>query len=190
MMSASLAGCNLKDWWELEGTATIGVTALQRDASPVEGYQPALNEFTTLKLGVVGLSVKQAGELNPRHFSYQGQPLIIDLVEASKRDGVTPLIVEKGPLRAYQNVTVTVIGIEAITASGQSLPFCFPGQKNVTKPCVSIPANGAYRHGERPFSAPRGGTVEFGMAFEVLYNAMAKEYVIFRDPAQAVITTD
>lgn len=189
LLLPAMAGCNAQDWWDVQGTLTIGVTAAEPDESPIEGYRQALSEFQALRVGIIGVSIKQAGELNPRHYSFQDEPLVVDLVDLEKRDAITPLVEEKVNLRAIEAVTLTIAGLEAVTASGEKIPFCFPGQRGVTKPCVSMPATGNYRHTETPFSPPRGGSVDFAMTLEVLYSPEANEYVVFRDPDQAVIVT-
>lgn len=189
LLLPAMAGCNARDWWDVQGTLQIGVTAIDPDESSIEGYRPALSEFSALRIAIVGVSLKQAGELNPRHFLFEEEPLVVDLVDLESRGAVVPLVEEKVNLRAIESVTLTIAGIEAKTAAGADLPFCYPGQKGVEKPCVSMPASGTYRHNEVPFSPPRGGSVEFAMALEVLYSPQANEYVIFRDPTQARIET-
>lgn len=187
LLVPATAGCNVRDWWNMEGTVHFGVKAVSRDESPVPGYRSAMGDFRELSVAVVGVSVKQVGEINPRHFSFQDEPLVVDLVDIERRGVGVPLAREKLTIRAIEQVTITMVGFRAVTAAGDELEFCHPGQQGVTKPCVSMPSNGGYRHNERNFSSERGGESEFLMAFEVLYTPEGREYVLFRDPAQATI---
>lgn len=180
---ASLAGCNVRDWWNLEGTFKVEIAAV----GPGES---ALGDFQKLTLAVYQVSLKQEGELNTHLFAFQPEPLAVDLVELHESGKGLPVAEMKKVIRPVTATTIRISVVEAIDASGRSLPACYPGEPVESRPCVSAPRNGAYTVDDHPFSPPRGGAATFRFPFAVQYSPQANEYYIQADPALVEIVTE
>ncbi len=179
----SLAGCNLKDWWDINGTFRVEV-------STGNNANSRIGDFQSLKLGIYDLSLKQEGEVNPALFAFRDEPLVIDMVRMGREGGTMPVIETVRSLRPVTAVTIRVSVIEAIDATGKSLPACFPNQPVESRPCVSTPLNGAYRIDDQPFSPPRGGSATFVFPILVKYAANVNEYFISTDSTLVKVTTE
>jgi hypothetical protein len=172
----ALAGCNFQQWSKLEGTVNVFI-------APQPAAKTQLNDFQKLKIGIVGVSIKQVGVLDTKEFSYGADPKLIDLV-ASGRSGEKIKVASTSiPIRAVESLTVRIEVELAVDASGHELPSCHPGETVVSKPCVSTPVNGAYRIDQKNIAIPRGGAVDAYFPLAVLYDATSKEYFIQSDPA-------
>ena len=178
----SLAGCSFSDWWNLKGTVYV-------DLAPQAPGKSSINDFRTLKVAVHGVSLKKAGAVDPYEFSYGTEPLIVDMVAAGKAGNRIRMVENKTTLREFESVTVRIEVIDAVDASGKTLPACHPGQPVASRPCVSTPVNGAYRI-ERDFSPPRGGTATFVFPLAVHYSQDSNEYFIQGDGTLAEVVTD
>lgn len=178
----ALAGCSFSDWWNLRGTVEV-------ELAPQGPSGTALSNFQSLQIAVYGVSMKKAGSVEPYEFSFGEDPLLVDLVATGKAGTRIPMVTNKTNLREFESVTIRIEVVEAISASGRSLPACHPGQPVESRPCVSTPVNGAYRI-ERPFSAPRGGTATFVFPIAVQYDQPTDEYYIQSDGALAQIIAD
>ena len=176
----ALAGCSFQDWYKQQGTVHVAL-------APQTGG--SLTDFQTLKLAVFGVSLKKVGGVEPYEFGFGENPLVVDLVQTAKAGTTIPLVENKTNLRAFESVTVRVDVVEAIDASGKSIPGCHPGQPVASRPCVSTPVNGAYRV-ERSFSPPRGGEATFYFPLGVQFSQSANEYFIQLDPTAVRIETD
>lgn len=182
-LTASLAGCNVRDWWDLRGDFHVEVR-------PLSSSQSAIGDFQKLTLAIQEVSLKQEGELNAHLFGYGDEPLLVDMVELGEKGLALPVVETNRIIRPMTSVTVRLYVVEAIDAQGRSLPACFPGQPVESRPCVSTPINGAYTLDTVPFSPPRGGSVTFSFPLAVQYSASAREYYIQADDALIQVTTD
>lgn len=176
--TSALAGCNVKNWYNQEGIVHVAL-------APVGPQESALNDFRSLKVGILGVSIKQLGTVSPKNYAFPDGPLMVDLVAAGRAGETIPLTQEKFNIRAIESVTITLQVLEAIDAAGKVLPNCHPGEPAESKPCVSTPINGAYRSAEKSFSVPRGGEVKFDFPLAVQYGD--REYFIQHDPSLVVI---
>lgn len=178
----ALAGCSFPDWYKQRGTVYV-------DLAPLAATDTAINEFQSLKVQVFGVSLKKLGVVEPYEFTF-GQPaLVVDLVKEARAGAKVPMVVNKTNLRAFESVTVRLDVVEAVTASGATIPGCHPGQPVASRPCVSTPTNGAYRI-ERQFSPPRGGEIRFEFPLLVHFNAAVNEYYIATDPERVDFVVD
>lgn len=182
-LSTSLAGCNVRDWWDLKGTYQV-------DARPLSPSESAIGDFQKLTLAISEVSLKQEGELTPHLFGFGDDPLLLDMVDLGTKGESVPLAKTTRIIRPMTAVTVRLYVVEAIDAQGRSLPACFPGEPVESRPCVSTPVNGAYRLDTVPWSAPRGGSATFLFPIAVQYSASANEYYIQADDAKIVLQSD
>lgn len=176
LVTPMLAGCNFQQWAKQEGTVSIFI-------APVSPSQSQSNDFQHLKIGILGVSIKQVNVLDPREFTYGNDPKIIDLVAGGAKGEKTKVASTSLPIRAVESVTVRIEIEDAVDASGKAIPGCHPGEPVPSKPCVSTPANGAYRIQEKPVAIPRGGAVDAYFPLAVLYDKASNEYFIQSDPA-------
>lgn len=170
-----LAGCNFSQWAKQEGTVNIFV-----QIQPT-GNMAQLNQFQYLKIGIVGANIKQVQAINGKDFSYPTDPKVVEMVEMGRQQGSIKVASTSMPIRAIEAVTVRIDGIEAKSAAGQPIDFCYPGQKGVTKPCISTPQNGAYIIGQHNIAIPRGGTID--VYFPLILDFGDGEYFIKTDDA-------
>lgn len=178
----ALAGCNFSDWWNLRGTVYVELT-------PVGSAKSEIGDFRALKIAVYGVSLKKAGAVEPYEFSFGTDPLIIDMVGLGKSGDRVRLVENVTNLREFESVTIRIEVVDAVDASGKTLPACHPGQPVASRPCVSTPVNGAYRI-ERNFSPPRGGSATFVFPIAVQFDQPSNEYYIQSDPTAAEVLTD
>ena len=178
----ALAGCSFPDWYKQRGTVYV-------ELAPQGPAGTALGDFQKLSIAVYGVSMKKLGTVEPYEFAFTGSPLVVDMVEKGRAKATIPLVENKTNLRAFESVTVRIDVIEAVDASGKSIPGCHPGQPVESRPCVSTPVNGAYR-AERQFSPPRGGEVTFRFPLAVQFSATANEYYIQLDPTAIELIAD
>lgn len=181
--TSALAGCNLRDWWDIQGTIKVTIV-------PQGPTNTSLDDFKTLKIALYGVSLKQTGNIDTMEFSYGDDPLIIDMVARGRAGESVQVAETKASLRAIESVTIHIEVVDAVDAAGKSLPACHPGEPVASRPCVSTPKNGAYRLTEVSFSPPRGGEVTYGFPLAVLLNPRANEYFIQADPAKVDLVKD
>lgn len=178
----ALAGCSFTDWYKQRGTVYVQL-------APQGPAGTALGDFQKLTVAVYGVSMKKVGTVEPYEFSFGASPLVVDLVQHGRAGTTIPMVENKTNLRAFESVTVRIDVVEAVTASGATIPGCHPGQPVASRPCVSTPVNGAYR-AERQFSPPRGGEATFLFPLGVQFSANVNEYYIQLDPTAIRIVTD
>lgn len=177
----ALAGCSFSDWYHQRGTVYV-------ELAPQGPAGTALGDFQKLTIAVYGVSMKKIATVEPYEFSFGDSPLLVDLVQHGRAGTTLPLVENKTNLRAFESVTIRIDVVEAVDASGRSVPGCHPGQPVASRPCVSTPVNGAYR-AERQFSPPRGGEATFLLPLGVQFAADVNEYYIQLDPDAVDITT-
>ncbi|GEM_PF-3887667 len=171
-----LAGCNFQQWARQEGTVNVFV-------APLSPAKSNANDFQRLKVGIIGVSIKQVGSIDTKEFTYGSDPKIIDLVAAGRSGEKSKVASTVIPIRAVESVTVRIEVEDAVDAAGKTIPSCHPGEPVTSKPCISTPANGAYRIQEKPVAIPRGGAVDAYFPLAVLFDSASNEYFIQADPA-------
>lgn len=181
VLTPALAGCNVKDWYNQNGTVRIQLEF------PLDGS--TINEFRMVNAAVYGVSLRQTDTADPDHFTYpEGDPLVVNLVEKAKT-GESVVITEfKTNLRATDRVAVRIAVYEAVTAAGESLEICRLGQAPTKYPCFYQPDNTALQY-DKPFAPPRGGlvVVHFPVAVKYAQLQRASEYFLFADPDLVVL---
>ncbi|MFA5861412.1 MAG: hypothetical protein WDA16_06915 [Candidatus Thermoplasmatota archaeon] len=180
-----LAGCNFKDWYNQEGKVNVALVA-------VGPTNTSLSEFSTIKIAIYGVSVKQYLVIATKEFKFDAAPLVIDLVEKGTKGERTMLVQNvQENIRAIESVTLRLDVIEAIDAQGKPMPICHENDETTAFPCFFVPANGAFRHQDRNIPVPRGGvlTIGFPLAVSSFGNPGRIEYSLFEDPALVEIST-
>lgn len=183
LMMPFFAGCNVKDWYNQNGTVRIELEVLPASESRI-------GEFSSLRVAIYGVSLRQT-DAEPKHFGFEPDPVIVDLVQVAKDDERVPLTEFKTNLRATDRVAVRLVTLEAITAAGESLQVCRIGDSVDRFPCFYQPNNTALLFEDRPFSPPRGGEVVVGFPVGVAFaqQGRATQYYLEADPSKIVIET-
>lgn len=187
LLTASLAGCNLRDWYNQEGWVHI-------ELKVIEGGDTSLGEFDRVTLAIYGVTVKQADALNPDSFAFEPGPLLVNLVELAEKDERPRLASFKTNLRATNSVVVRAVAIEAVTAAGESLEICRlpPAPPPEKFPCFYQPEDTAFAYNEKAFAPPRGGDVIVGFPVGVEFASRGRvtQYFIEVDPSLVDIVND
>jgi hypothetical protein len=173
VLTPLLAGCNASLWLKQQSVVNIWV-------APQPASKSALNDFQTLKLGVLSIAVRQGQDLQPQNFAFNGDPKVLDMVQGGNPQPVK-VVSTTMSLRAISAITVRVEGEDAVRARGDSLQWCYPGKPGVKEPCVSIPQNGGYVIDNHPVVLARGNTVDVYFPLSVQFDGT--EYFIQTDSA-------
>lgn len=183
VLTTALAGCNAQDWYHQRGTVRVELLSL-------DGSNTSLDNFRSVTAAVYGVSVKQAGSVDTKEFSFGDQPPTVDLVQLGKTGQVMRLAEFKISLRAVESVTVYLDIVEAVDAAGNSMQICRPEEKVDRYPCFAVPSSGAYRYNQKQFSPPRGGSIDVGFPLEIKYGSSGREsyYYPTIDPNQIRLT--
>lgn len=172
----AFAGCNVNNWMKQQGEVKVFL-------APQGPQKSALNNFQKLKVAVLGVSLKPADSIQTKEFTFGTDPLVVDMVDKGTHNARVQLAQTTLSLRAIETITVRIDVTEAVDSTGKELPVCHPGEPVASRPCVSIPANGAYRIEGKPFSTTRGGVVDANFPLAILFDAPSNEYYIQADPA-------
>lgn len=176
------AGCNVKDWYNQNGTVTLELNVLGPKNT-------SLDNLRSVKVAIYGATVRQFSSADARHFTYPtNDPKIVDLVQKGKDGERVPIANFKISIRAVESVTVRMEVFEAIDAAGNALEICRLRDKPERFPCFFIPDNSAYQYYEKPFAPPRGGEVVVGFPLAIKYAARGRvsEYYI-STPAEEIV---
>lgn len=173
----AFAGCNVKDWYNQNGTIRFQLEILGNSSSMV-------NEFQSVKVALYGVSLRQRDALNPLHFTFGTEPRVIDLVTYAKEGEEIPVTEFKSNMVPVVSVQLKVVVIEAITASGENIAVCRLADRPEKFPCFYQPDDDSLRYEEKPFAPPRGGevTVHFPVAIKYATRGLASQYFLFADP--------
>lgn len=182
LLTASLAGCNIRDWYNQEGWVHI-------ELKVIDDPNTSLDEFRRVTVAVYGVSVKQADALNPEHFAFEPGPLLVDLVDLAAKDEQRRLASFKTNLRATNSVAVRAVVIEAVTAANEPLEICRISDQPERFPCFYQPDDTAFVYNEKAFAPPRGGEVVVGFPVAVQFAELGRvsEYFIEVDPGRVEI---
>lgn len=177
----AFAGCNVKDWYNQNGTVRIELEVL-------DATETAIGDMRSVKVAIYGVSLRQVNA-QPKHFAFEPEPLIVDLVETMKADERIPLTEFKTNLLATERVAVRLVVFEAIDAAGKNLEICRLDSEVETFPCFYQPDNSALLYEDRPFAPPRGGEVVVGFPVAVRFaqEGRASEYYLEADPSKIVL---
>lgn len=178
----AFAGCNVKDWYNQEGWVHVDLA--------VDGSRNSnLDNFRSIKAAVYGVSIRQAGVADAKHFTFGSDPLIVDLVEKGKAGESVRLAEFKTNLRATERVAVRIAVFEAIDAAGNPMQVCRLNQEVEKFPCFYQPENAALLYEAKSFSPPRGGTIDVGFPVTVQFaqQGRASEYFLFADPGKVTL---
>lgn len=184
LLTASLAGCNIRDWYNQEGWVHV---ELKVNNDP----KTALDEFQRLQIAVFGVTIKQADALNPEHFAFDlPGPLLVNLVEKGEKDERVPLASFKTNLRATNSVAIRAVVVEAVAANGEPMEICRISDTPEKFPCFYQPEETAFVYTEKAFAPPRGGEVFVGFPVGVRFAQLGRvsEYFIEVDPSLVEIT--
>lgn len=185
MVMPAFAGCNVKDWYNQEGWVAI-------DLALEGGRNSTIDHFRSVKAAVYGVSLRQAGTTDAKHFTFGADPLIVDLVEKAKEGETVRLAEFKTNLRATERVAVRITVFEAIDAAGNSMEICRLDDTPERFPCFYQPDNAALLYEEKSFSPPRGGriTVGFPVAIQFAQQGRASEYFLYADPGKVTLDVE
>src|SRR5581483_11883587 len=114
-----LAGCNFQQWARQEGTVNVFV-------APLSPAKSNANDFQRLKVGIIGVSIKQVGSIDTKEFTYGSDPKIIDLVAAGRSGEKSKVASTVIPIRAVESVTVRIEVEDAVDAAGKTIRSCHP----------------------------------------------------------------
>lgn len=181
LVMPALAGCNVKDWYNQNGTVRIELEVL-------DAAESAIGDLRSVKAAIYGVSLRQINA-QPKHFAFEPEPLVVDLAETARADERVPLAEFKTNLLATERVAVRLVVFEAIDASGKNLEICRLDTEVEQFPCFYQPDNSALLYEDRPFSPPRGGEVVVGFPVAVRFAQQrnAAEYYLEADPSKIVL---
>lgn len=178
-----LAGCNVKDWYNQQGTITV-------ELAPLRTSDSQMDAFRSIRVAVYGVTVRQAGAADAKQFTFGENPLVVDLVEEARAGERVRLAEFKSNLRATVTVDVRMLIIEAIEANGNSMEVCRAEDVPERFPCFYQPTNGAWTYDDKPFAPPRGGEVVVGFPLTVHFEQQGRvsEYFLRADPNLVELT--
>lgn len=176
VLTPALAGCNVKDWYNQDGTVRIQMRALSGDDSLVDNFQ-------SVKVALYGVTLRQRDAVNPEFFSFD-EPKIVDLVSLAKEGEEVGISEFKTSLLPTVRVQLKIVVIEAIDAAGVSMEICRKEDTPTRFPCFYQPPGDDLLY-EKNFAPPRGGTVivHFPVAVKYAQQQRVAEYFLFADPA-------
>lgn len=182
LVMPAFAGCNVRDWYNQEGWVVID---LAMDA----GRNTSADHFRSVKAAVYGVSLRQAGTTDAKHFTFGEDPLILDLVEKTKQGERVRLAEFKTNLRATERVAIRMTVFEAIDAAGNSMEVCRLDDTPEKFPCFYQPDNAALQYDEKSFSPPRGGSIVVGFPVSIQFaqQGRASEYYLYADPGKVTL---
>lgn len=172
----ALAGCNLKDWYDQNGTVRIQLRSISGEHSMEE-------QFQSVKVALYGVTLRQRDAVNPQNFAFDG-PKLVDLVALAKEGEEVGITEFKTSLLPTVRVQLKIVVIEAIDAGGVSMQVCRKEDKVARFPCFYQPPGDDLNY-DKPFAPPRGGTVivHFPVAIKYAQQGRVSEYFLFADPA-------
>lgn len=181
VLTPALAGCNFKDWYNQRGDVRVFL-------QPVGPNNSSISDFTSLKIAIFGVTLKQLLVVDSQAFSYGASPLILDMVTLGARNERLEVAQAKESIRPLETITITVDVIEARDAQRREIPVCREGTTSDAQTCFFLDAKGFIRF-ERNIAINRGGTVEITMPLQVKVATVGTktEYFLVSDVSQAVI---
>lgn len=179
---AVLSGClssvqGTRDWWANNGDIVVRLGTLPPDA-----VGQSVQDFETLKIAVVSVTVVAVGEVRAYAGVVYNPPLGIDLVmRQNDGKGVIVLKRESLPTKAIQKIEVKTILVEAKLKNGETVPACpTDGTPAEKKPCFAMPRAGAFvfeRPGD-PSRMQRSKTMIVDTPLAAIYSPKVKEYFL------------
>lgn len=176
VLMPAFAGCNVKDWYDQNGTVRIQMRSLSGDQSMVDHFQ-------SVKVALYGVTLRQRDAVNPEFFSFE-EPKIVDLVTLAKEGEEVGITEFKTSLLPTVRVQLKIVVFEAVDAAGVSMEICRESDTPTRFPCFYQPPGDDLLY-EKPFSPPRGGAVivHFPVAVKYAQQGRVSEYFLFADPA-------
>lgn len=172
----ALAGCNVKDWYNQNGTVRIQLRS-------ISGEQSLEDHFQSVKVALYGVTLRQRDAVNPENFAFD-EPKIVDVVTLAKEGEEVGITEFKTSLLPTVRVQLKVVVIEAIDAAGVSMQVCRRDDAIERFPCFYQPPGDNLDY-DKPFAPPRGGMVivHFPVAVKYAQQGTVSEYFLFADPA-------
>lgn len=177
LIMPAFAGCNVKDWYNMEGHVTV---TMFMDT----GANSTLDHFRSIKAAVYGVDLRQGSAADAKHFTFGDTPLVVDLVEMGKKGEEIALAQFKTNLRATDRVALRIVVFEVIDAAGNPMEVCRINTQPERWPCFYQPDNAALLYDEKSFSPPRGGSIDVGFPLTVHFatKGRAQQYFLYADP--------
>ncbi len=165
-----------KDWWGNKGGLLVRLGAL-----PPDGVGQALEDFSTLKIGVTTVTAIPVGEVVAYAGVRYNPPLGIDLVKRME-DGEGIPILERSsiPTKTIQEVEVKIMLVDAKDRDGKAVPACPTDKPAESKPCLALPTAGALKLNKAsdPPQMQRAKTMVMDFPLAVVYDPGTDEYFV------------
>lgn len=172
VLTVSLAGCNVKDWYDQVGTVRLELQVVGPDGSDIENLE-------SVRVAIRSAQMRQELAVNPET-STEATAEVLDFATLAQTGERVLLLEKKVTMRGFESLNVKLEVLEALGAAGETIPGCEQGQRIENPPCVRYARDGAYPQLLDPtqFHVPRGGEMTVVLPIAVMYDAASNEYYL------------